>query len=203
MIWPWTKLDTPFSLPSREYSPELPPDAYTWEDWHRDVKAASPYRYFLQKTLTGWLRCNVAAPVKHFWHWVKSHTTRQHHWLDLRCPAHGIEYSYGWLDRDIAMLAASFKLLSQFMEEEFEPSTDPNARSAAVEHELVVLYRWWKHDRKAAWGRYWAEADRLHREHVKSSSPEYAAHMDQAHQLERQDDEMLLRLVTIRKYLWS
>ena len=203
MNWPWTKLDKPYALPSREYSPNLKAGSYTWEDWHAEQVDEYPVRYWLQEALPSWLRVSIKAPLKRAWYWFKSHTYRRHHVLDLRCPRHGVEYAWGWVDRDIAMLAACFRILEQFMLEEFEPSNDAEARSSAVEHELTVLYSWWRVDRKAAWDRYWDVGDKLSANKTPINSTEYAAHIAAGHALEAWDGEMLGRLMAVRKYLWS
>lgn len=49
------------------------------------------------------------------WYWIKCHTITRYHIIDIS----GIDnYKYGWIDCDHAMLLASFKLLSDFVEKE-------------------------------------------------------------------------------------
>lgn len=133
----------------------------------------------------------------------KSRAEPVYHLLDLRNEACG--YRGGYANKDTLMLYACLNLLQQYVEEErpFEVidwSSSPGCQDAAKE--IKVLYQWWTQDRKrlaAALEAQWEALDwkqvlsgKRSKEHT--ASPRYIKDVD---------DEMLQRLIKIRRYLWT
>ena len=91
-----------------------------------------------------------------------------------------------WSDKDIVMLHACFELLTNFVEDELplddrDWEHDEKARNARKE--ITDLYGWWK--------------ERIVKEEAGEINPimrtdEYEI-----------DNQMLIRLINIRKYLWT
>lgn len=129
----------------------------------------------------------VLDPMFRAWDWIKFHTTRRWHVLDLRHR----DYEYGWMDVDELMVVALFKLLERYVEEEdgltelfgsaqttLECGFPERAQELfALYDEIRVLYTWWLYDRG--------------NENLS---------MIEAH---KKDTEMAMRLLQIREYLWT
>lgn len=112
---------------------------------------------------------------------VKWKTANTRDWLrDLYERKHLLDLrnrfytSRGWCDRDHQLLYAAFNILVEFIEQ--EKPFDHLERSPEVEAELKALYKWWTVER-----------------------------VDQFGDLEayEKDNEMLCRLIVVRKYLWT
>jgi hypothetical protein len=184
----WWRLDKPRFLPCRDFGAE--PDDYCWEDYYRDAKAKFPIRYFLQETLPRFFRLNFTYPIDQFWYWIRSHTFDRYHVLSLKSPQN--HYTWGWIDRDRAMLHACFNLLKDFVEKEMEhnvyylPATEycPEWDQRDQEKEIKELYQWWMTDRQKNM----------------DNNPSYFYPKEGE---ECEDDVMLARLMKIRGYLWS
>lgn len=143
--------------------------------------------------------------IVRFWYWLECHLRPSHrfHVIDLRKHA-GREYSQvGWIDRDRAMWVACFHLLCEYVEKEnpfgfIDWDSDPGHRRAA--DEIVALYFWWKEGRQAEHD----EHDRRHEEAGgKFKGPAWDEWCRRSDELEKKDDEMLDRLMKIRRYLWT
>jgi hypothetical protein len=91
-----------------------------------------------------------------------------------------------WCDNDIIMLHACFALLVDCVENEklFEGNIDwsHTEETKNRKKEIVALYEWWKGRQKEADQNDFTEEGRAQYE---------------------QDNEMLIRLIKIRQYLWT
>ncbi|MEN7549175.1 hypothetical protein AAG747_14725 [Rapidithrix thailandica] len=86
-----------------------------------------------------------------------------------------------WMDKDEVMLHACFQLLVDCIEkEEIHKYTDWSHTELHrnVKEEMDVLYKWWK--------------ERSKMEHIEVDEKQQEA-----------DNEKLIRLIKIRKYLWT
>jgi hypothetical protein len=91
-----------------------------------------------------------------------------------------------WCDKDIVLLHACFQLLTDFVEQEISQDTvdwEHNESISIVRKEIDFLYNWWK--------------ERLKDELDDNLAPIWS---DDQHNI---DDEMLIRLIRIRRYLWT
>jgi hypothetical protein len=91
-----------------------------------------------------------------------------------------------WCDKDHVMLHACFQLLTDCVEEEklFEfTDFEQNAESKRVKKEIDELYQWWK-------TRVLIEQGRKNNEN--GTEEQY-----------KKDNEMLIRLIEVREYLWT
>ena len=165
--------------------------------------------------------CECRTPFKqigHAWYWFRSHTYTRYHLIDIRDPRH--DYSWGWIDRDHAMLMACFTLLRSYVEKEYpfcriDWNSDDRHKQAAME--IRALYRWWTVDRQREWLAQEKAADDLYifdlpigtsfEERRTDRTPEQQARwdswVDQEDVLEKKDDDMLMRLIQIRRFLWT
>jgi hypothetical protein len=208
-IWKHIEPPTPAALPMRRFS-EDNDDVYTWEDWHRDTRRDYPFRYWLTHTFPQFF-WPMQRIVKGTWYWLKCHTlpSYRYHMLDLRNPGPGIDYTYGWLDRDTVILYAAFTCLRQFVEKE-EPedptkwSTDDGCDwSEHKKHhdEVMALYDWWMRERLediAAEEKAW---DACYNDHKDEEARQVWLDTQQLN--EDREQEMLIRLVNVRRYMWT
>ena len=144
-------------------------------------------------------------------YWLRCHTFTKYHIINISGQD---GYKWGWIDRDHAMYLACFKLLTEFVELEdptvgqrtlddyrgepgviddaeweqyHKPSIVPQLER---EVEVRALYDWWKTTRKQEWDACYA---------MKSGQPMY----DEMDRLEEKDEEMLMRLMKVRRTLWT
>src|ERR1035437_9535924 len=118
--------------------------------------------------------------------------------LDLRSNV-GIEYNYGWLDADQAMMIACFNLLRSFVEKEkglaglkthdeswfinaSEWEKDNYTEQQKILREIKTLYDWWCQGRKEAYNGIDGK-DRVKNDAI--------------------DNEMPVKLIKYRDYLWT
>jgi hypothetical protein len=94
--------------------------------------------------------------------------------------------SENWADNDLMMLHACFQLLTNCIEQEdLFTSTEWEENEAAQEarHELEALYRWWQ--------------ERSELERQRQLDPIWTEHVYET------DNQMLIRLIKVRQYLWT
>ena len=220
------------ALPSREWTPDV--TGYCWEDWHEEVKALHPIKYWIAETAGDFLRYKVWFPIKRpfekFHYWFVSHVipSRRYHMLDLRqpCAKDGVNevgecYRYGWRDVPEKMLYALFNLLGEYLKEEpYELTThytieQINADAALKnQHETLqearAIHHWWTVERHESAKiredllHRWSE---LHKIKEKRDSGEAQQVFDVMHNAdadaEKKVDEMIARLMKIRRSLWT
>lgn len=205
-------------LPSRDFGHAE--GAYTWEDWHEEVRRRFPVRYFLSGVV-GWF---ARWPrVSNALYWLRTHTYNRYHLLDIRQaePENPDGYRWGWIDRDRVLMLACFKVLRDFVElekpwpvadylAEVEAKGDPNgeAESLRLQHERYVetmaLYNWWTRDRFAERAEWERRRDEAYKRWKAEPTDENGKAWTDIETTENdRDDEMLRRLIAIRHYLWT
>lgn len=175
------------SLPSRRLNHIS--NEYTWQDYDADLKKHYPIKYFFYEQIIFWIKYNIVLRLSQIAYWLKSHTYRRYHIIDIR-SGHYNNYRYGWIDSDYKILLSNFKILCDFMEKE-KPGENVNWYSddalIIAWEELEDLYCWWIKERPASL----AEANAC-----KTSS-------ETSQQLYKKDTEMLIRLIKVRSFMWT
>lgn len=209
------------ALPSSYFSDDS--DAYTWEDWHKEVARDYPIRYFLTHRIRNFWWASGGYVVRRLsdaWYWVKCHTLTSHrfHLLDLRNPAPDIKYTHGFMDVAEVMMWSCFVLLRGYIEKEQPPNPRDHWPAEEVgpegplyeqqQHydEAMALYTWWmkgrEEERKATDAFYEA-----YKSIAKSDKEARNAAAKVWHEAEaaadKREDEMLNRLIVIRRSLWT
>lgn len=158
-----------------------------------------------------WLK-RVWLPLKwkceHLWDWIRYHTTRRYHILDLRVK--GV-YAYGWRDVDVQLLFACFNLFTSFVKGE-KGLSDIEFQVTAWKQHIVdndLQKHGWSdenlHLRLAEAEHDWKEASELwawwqaYPSRVKAIDDGDCNYED----LQKEEDAMLVRLVAIRHRLWT
>lgn len=151
----------------------------------------------------------------HLWYPIKYRTTHRYHILDLREGGNG--YGVGWHDSDDQILQANFLILKKFVECE-EPfriiDWDWNEETKVVGEEVKALYRWWTEERAAEHKAVELEWDKrnvsFHFEQVNETAPRMVWTGDdnkdllqREEELHQKDTEMLIKLMKIRRFLWT
>lgn len=197
------------------------PDATSstgWRKWEKENKSKYPIRYFLLETAPTFVSSNwrwwIGDPIYNFkckyiikYHHIKIDVDRfmRYYKTSFR--------NYHWIDSDEQILYGMFQILVDFMEEKsgiVDWSADPKHQE--IFNELTKLYEWWIGDRPNRDDSYPCSEDfgiiDIFGDHI-SKQPGYKAWRDACDEREKrdreydlEDTEMLIRLITIRKYMW-
>lgn len=215
------------ALQSRDFTPDCV--GYTWEDWHAEVKKLHPVKYWIAETAGDFLRYKVwlriTRPITDAHYWFVSHVipSRRFHMLDLRQPKGEISnidaYRYGWNDVPEKMLYAMFNLLKEYFKEEpYELTTHYTLEEINADfgmkaqyetlQEAKTILHWWQVGRKEERKIY---SDLLHRWSELRKDKKTRKEADQVFEVmknteadwENKTDEMIARLMKIRRSLWT
>jgi hypothetical protein len=216
------------AMPSEQF-PGNNGDRPTWEDYDRRLKKDYPIRYFFAGTIGSFVmkyywrvsRIVFKDPI----YWLKCHIlpSYKYHILDIRQPKkisgkdNPEHYSYGWLDSDMQMVFALFNILNNFVEKEITKGLlyCPTKEEIAKEpeqcrhnlqtqrdnyYEMITIYNWWNFERKEDL----IKSDKLSTEwyNTKGTIP-WDELNKQDERNEAKLNEMITRLLAIRKYLWT
>jgi len=156
--------------------------------------------------------------ISDFRYWVISHIVpkRRYHMLDLRQPKYSGEYRYGWIDSDSQMLFALFNILNNFVKNEMQHWYCPSEEEVKVDCSLLnhrniyletkAIHYWWNVERKRQQKmqgnllKDWSEA------RIANSSSENQLWEDLRKaeaSFEEKEEEMIQRLIKIRRALWT
>ena len=204
-------------------------DEYTWEAWAKEVKEKHPIKYFFAETLRHWWAVRITMNIEQFWYWIRSHTYRRYHILDLRQPHTDSDddYRWGWADPDSQMLFAVWNIfvshVDQINASKFNYGTSEESLNALrtrikeeedcsnsqLEYllEAKALYQYWTIDRKVnskkktSLLRDW----HTHRQEDKKSGNKerWNALRKFEADFDTEEEEMMIRLMKIRRNLWS
>jgi hypothetical protein len=197
------------ALPSKRFYPFE--EKYSWEDWTAEVKRDYPIRYFIGETIPHLFAVYVIMRLRN-WKWKIIDWFRRPHLLDLRNQ----EYGGGYIDPRQAMLYANFKLLEKYIKsgpydlrkDYTEEEIDSRELRDQQDYydEAHELYKYWKVGRgelEAADLQLYYEMDHAgkigNKEKWKAIRKEW---MGNRQIIENTEDEMLMRLIRIRRGLW-
>lgn len=207
------------ALEMREFSDE--PKGKTWEDYYAHMKETYPVRYFFNETIPQFLKRKIwwtfSIPINKLYYFLVSHLipSRRYHMLDLRQKG---GYRYGWEDVPEKMLYAMFNLLGEYINKEShcdltkwhtqeEIDTDPQLSHQHNEMlEAYEIYHWWtvgrieEQNKRNELSHIWCKAR-------KNKDPKKQEYWDQMNQMDKdfetKTDEMIARLMKIRRTLWT
>jgi hypothetical protein len=194
------------------------PGQKTWQDYYEYLRATYPVRGLIATTLNDALHnawWSITRPIRDVRYYLVSHLipSRRYHMLDLRQPN---GYRYGWNDFDNRLKYAMFNLLNQFVERELPNICCPTEEEAITETylatqrnaylEAVAIHNWWSVERPAA---YKSINDLLVKTYG-NGVPKLNDCRDDVDALQKMEDdldaketEMMMRLIKVRKSLWT
>jgi len=203
-------------LPLRSFSPET--KNLCWEDFDDLLKVKYPIRFFLFKTLPEkikykiWNRYFVKLYNYIFFNFIK-----KHHLLDLRQIENDNyidNYKYGYLPIPDKILYANFNILKQYIDSkpinlrhefsEYDINLDPVLKHQQyVFDESHEIYFWWENTRKL----YIKKLNDLFicytKEHDKHKKQKLLKNIESVEKnIDDITDDILIRLIKIRKYLF-
>jgi hypothetical protein len=174
------------------------PGDFCWEDWKEQAKKEYPVRYFLSETIPHVFAVKVKIPAEMFYYKWYSKLIKKQHLLDLR-QFFDNEYEYGYISGDKKILYACFNTIVYYVEKEcggrrafleeidFQESQQDKTYAEALK-QILEIYDWWTIDRpRRKWQIYKTED---------SFDPQLES------ELEEKEDEMLKKILLVRKFLW-
>lgn len=219
----WSKTN---ALESAQFSDE--PQGKTWEDWHVTVKEMHPVKYWIAETAADFIKYKFWFPIKRPFvnahYWLVSHLvpSRRYHMLDLRQPCLKDSdrdcYRYGWQDVPEKMLYAMFNLLGEYLNKEEPADLALHYTHEQIEADIYLkaqqeafkeanaIYYWWtvgRHEEDALYNKMldnWLDAKRNKLDNKEQLRDLYIA---QEKINEDKVDEMVVRLMKIRRTLWT
>jgi len=152
----------------------------------------------IRKTLSEFVRY-----IKHhkFIWYIKHHTTHQYHKLNLSQSDDRNDtidhYKYGWIDADSKLRFAMFNILRNFVEKEIKFNYGFVGISKEVENEVKEIYDWWTIKRVR-------DVKRLAQlEHYCHTNEDFLELVNFTHEIEQDEENMMIRLIKIRSCLWT
>lgn len=210
-IWKDWKIDKPFALQIGE-----------WDDWNSKTKAKYPVRWFIQETIPDKIHsfyCIFYRPINR-WYWKFMHRFVPRYRYNVVKPR---TLKPNYYDPGTLILHSSMECLVDYYEHSIDHvdwTWEEKWRNA--HKELIAIYKWWTEDYPNRddhfvngdplpkypelpdeWG--WLsilnekyEDEPLMKEHKKISK----VHMESEEEWYEKTEEMLIRLMKIRTYLW-
>ncbi len=184
---------------------------YCWEDFHEYLKSTYPIRWFLFDTVRFWFITRIWSRLTDALYWVKCHTLpkyRAYSRIDLRNPRPGTDYKYGWIDQSEVVMIAPFICLRNFVEKELAHEHRPPNDDDPQHKEVMALYRWWQDgfiEEEAECTRLYSKYCEARATDPKSMMSDITgqAWMNYRTWRDEHEQEMLERLIKVRRYLWS
>lgn len=210
------ELNDTWKDPKHFYSLIPKPVALThprWNQWEVYVKEKYPIRYFLQETLPDFF-CNIKNKINNAWWWIlyRIHPKHRYHMVNTGLKP-------GYYDPDILLIYSTFNILHEFVKECIEnPIVDWEAEeeSKRIWEELITIDTWWTFDRPERENQFeqkhpFPDVDRLDIfDKEKQNDPkvkEYRKALDlyskAKEEWHKEDEEYLIRLIKVRRYLWT
>jgi len=169
----------------------------------------------IRRHLPNWLKQTL--------YWLRTRTYNKYHLLDCRSKQNG--YTWGWQDICSRIVFANMNMLKLYVEHEADHidwTSDPEHIHARAEME--ELYQWWMRGRKIEHDAYDALINKTYGFEgctklvsakdglqglvfTKRGDSAWEADCDACSEAEKaltqKDEDMLIRLIKIKNYLWS
>lgn len=190
-----------------------------WKRWEKKTKSNHPIKYFLLDTAPTFIGYKWTWWIKDpIYHLKCKYILKYHHIkidVDRFMNDNNSSFrNYYWIDSDGQILYAMFQILVDFMEQEADiVDWDASPKHQEIFEELTKLYKWWTEDRLNRDDSYPSSEDFGVKDIFgKNASKQlgYRAWRDACDEKEKrdceyelEDTEMLIRLITIRRYMWT
>lgn len=209
-------LPTPHELGYADKNNALPvfvssnTEEITWGEFDEEMKVKYPIKWFFNKSIPHFFS-NYKWCIGNIIYWLKCHllSSYKYHQLDLRQYHELSPYKFGWIDVDTKMVYAIFNLLNLFVEQELKHFVCPpenqvgNAFQRNLYFEIKYLHYWWNVERINQIRKRNEMSNNLHWDDDAGNSINYKKLREFEATMELKEEEMLLRVIKIRKHLWS
>lgn len=156
-----------------------------WKEYAIRIKKDHPILYILLETIPDIFDSLILDNYKNIGYWL-SYRLNPNHWKYWIIKPKKL--SIGYHDARDLILHTNFQILSDFMEDQLGDNSrvdwDYNETTRHIYSEMIALYEYWNNHSKL-WNGYY-ESDTGSKE-----------------ELEKQENEMLKRLIDIRLWLWD
>lgn len=184
----------------------------TWDDWEKLAKQHFPVRHWIQEDLAFWISFQWRKVSNALW-WVRYRTTDRNHIFKFD------SLEPGYYDTRELILHASFDMFSRFMK--FQHSDDAIVDWTGEFHieewtEMNEIWEWWKarDGREERWekenpspnvpGGLSILSKRTENEPIMIEYRDWLKRYSEKDvALEKEDEEMLIRLAKVRTALWD
>lgn len=159
-----------------------------------------------------------------FYYWIRTHIWNRYHMLNMKSKQNG--YSWGWQDRSELILFACMNLFKDFIEKErggrsklrtemrpFDIAWGMNEQDFTEyftgdikkEQVLAELYDWWVGGRAAEHEAFDRMPTGLNNDiPIKTlDESQWEKWLAESDRIDNKDNEMLIKLIGIREYLWT
>ena len=184
-----------------------------WDKWEADMKDRYPIRYFIQETLPEFFDINILTKIKNIKWYILYRISPKHRYHVVRTGR-----KPGYCDPDIQMIHCAFELLKEFVNFNIEKQIvnwDADEWHKEAWNEMMSLNTWWVYERPEREDKFdrehtWPKIDRLGLfDKEKQDDPnviEYRRilnlYNDAKERWHQEDEDMFIRLIKIRRYLW-
>lgn len=209
MSW---KLDKPVALQIGE-----------WEDWEKETRSKYPIRFFIQETLPDFFRDVwnfFYRPARRAYWWIMYRVHPKHHYHIIKPRT----LTPGYYDQDTLMVHSVMECLVSYFENESDRvGWDWDEPHSHAYKEMVEIYHWWtklypKRDEMFVNGEPLPELPELPKEWgfmapinekyedepiVKKWKAISKIHVENEEAWHDKTEDMLIRAIKIRSFLWS
>lgn len=168
-----------------------------WNYWEIKMKNKYPIKYFIFETVPYYLDYPIIY-LNNIKRWIKYRTTNVYHKINTNLKPN-------YYDTDTLILHSSFTLLVNFVEKKHALEFidwNWNKNHKNVSKEIIFLLNWWRarEERNRIWLTHNPEPDEYR-------TTEWCDWVEKYNKQETnwytEDNEMLIRLINIREYLWT
>lgn len=195
----------------------------TWAKYYNYLRKTYPVKYFFASTLPSFMyftwQKSIGWKLRDFKWWFESFIIRRDHLLDLRQPKSADPfdadyYRHGWIEPDTKMVYAIFNILNEYIEksESYCPTLEECEEEPALKEqrdqyiEARTIHYWWNVARKQNLKKEkdllleWSKAKRNNSANEKEL---FKAMNILSDNNDKELDEMLIRILKIRRSFWS
>lgn len=207
-------------ISSKVFPKPLAASSNEWREWENEARGRHPILYKLLEDLPFYISCKWQWLITNPIYNVKCKYFKKYHHIKIDVTRFYEPYGkkslrkYHWTDSDSLILDGMFQLLVDFIEKESDTidwSGSPETQKAY--DEMQELYVWWTETRLniddacPSWEDYGVNDifdDDAHKLPGYQSWRNACAEWDdRERERDVEETEMLIRLITIRKFLWS
>jgi hypothetical protein len=185
-----------------------------WDEWNDTAKKAFPFRYFIQHNVSIWFHVKWMR-INDIWWAIKYRTTNRNHVLNL------VELGPGYYDADTKIIFSVFHIFNKFMQHQIDNGiVDWESEFHIGEWtEMNEIWEWWKQrntreerfnkenphpELPDEWGFLSIVKDQYREEPVMLEWKRVSKlHGKQEVIWDQEDEDMLIRVMKIRKRLWD